>query len=80
MPKRQAWCAPEKRRAVYRDRRRMWNDDNTPLVLIVDDDAPIRELLSRWLTAAGYETLQAPDAEMALRIMMSGSPMSCCAT
>ncbi len=48
----------------------MTND--TPLVLIVDDDAPIRELLSRWLTAAGYETLQAPDAETALPIMMSG--------
>jgi DNA-binding NtrC family response regulator len=46
--------------------------NNTPLVLIVDDDAPIRELLSRWLTAAGYETLQAPDAETALPIMMSG--------
>ncbi len=36
----------------------MTND--TPLVLIVDDDARIREILSRWLTAAGYETRRRP--------------------
>jgi DNA-binding NtrC family response regulator len=41
-------------------------------VLIVDDDARIREVLSRWLTAAGFETREAPDAESALEILNAG--------
>jgi DNA-binding NtrC family response regulator len=41
-------------------------------VLIVDDDARIREVLSRWLTAAGYETVEAGDAESALEILKAG--------
>jgi DNA-binding NtrC family response regulator len=41
-------------------------------VLIVDDDARIREVLSRWLTAAGYETAEAGDAESALEILHTG--------
>jgi DNA-binding NtrC family response regulator len=35
-------------------------------VLIVDDDSRIRQVLSRWLAAAGYETREAQDAETAL--------------
>ena len=42
-------------------------------VLIVDDDARMREVLSRWLTAAGYETYEAPDAETALDLLNAGA-------
>ena len=42
-------------------------------VLIVDDDPRIREVLARWLTAAGYETLEAPDAETALPLLTAGA-------
>jgi DNA-binding NtrC family response regulator len=38
-------------------------------VLVVDDDARIRELLVRWLTPAGHETREAPDAETALELL-----------
>ena len=38
-------------------------------VLIVDDDARIRDVLDRWLVRAGYETRQAPDAETALELL-----------
>jgi DNA-binding NtrC family response regulator len=35
-------------------------------VLIVDDESGIREILGRWLSADGYDTREAPDAETAL--------------
>lgn len=35
-------------------------------VLIVDDDPRIREMLSRWLSAAGHGIAEAPDADAAL--------------
>jgi DNA-binding NtrC family response regulator len=38
-------------------------------VLIVDDEAGIRELLSRWLGAAGYRASQAPSAEAAVTML-----------
>ncbi len=38
-------------------------------VLIVDDEAAVRELLSRWLAAAGYEIRVAFTAETALAAM-----------
>jgi DNA-binding NtrC family response regulator len=41
-------------------------------VLIVDDDPRIREVLARWLAAAGYETLEASDAETALPLLTVG--------
>jgi DNA-binding NtrC family response regulator len=41
-------------------------------VLIVDDDARMREVLSRWLSAAGYETREAADAETALPLLTAG--------
>src|SRR5687767_7881169 len=34
-------------------------------LLVVDDDAFVREVLSRWLTDAGYECAQARDADEA---------------
>ena len=42
-------------------------------VLIVDDEAPIRELLSRWLEGAGYTIRQADSAEAALAMMATSS-------
>jgi DNA-binding NtrC family response regulator len=39
------------------------------VVLIVDDESGIREILARWLTAAGYETRESADAEGALEEM-----------
>jgi DNA-binding NtrC family response regulator len=41
-------------------------------VLIVDDDPRIREILARWLAAAGYETQEASDAETALPLLTAG--------
>jgi DNA-binding NtrC family response regulator len=38
-------------------------------VLVVDDEAQIRELLGRWLEAGGYEVREADTAERALEIM-----------
>jgi putative two-component system response regulator len=40
-------------------------------ILVVDDEAQIRDILQRGLTQAGYECLTAADAEEALRIMAS---------
>ena len=39
------------------------------VVLIVDDESAVRELLSRWLSAAGYLTHEAIDAESALEFL-----------
>ena len=39
------------------------------VVLIVDDEPAVREILSRWLSAAGYTTHQAADAESALELL-----------
>ena len=36
-----------------------------PVVLIVDDDARMREVMARWLASAAYETREAADAETA---------------
>lgn len=41
-------------------------------VLIVDDDPRMREVLARWLTAAGYDTREAPDAETGLALLTAG--------
>jgi DNA-binding NtrC family response regulator len=35
-------------------------------VLIVDDESVIREILTRWLSAEGYDIREAPDAATAL--------------
>jgi CheY-like chemotaxis protein len=38
-------------------------------VLVVDDEEAIRRLLSRWLTAWGYEAKEAANADDALELM-----------
>ena len=37
-------------------------------ILIVDDEAPIRQLLSRWINAIGYATMEADSAEKGLEV------------
>jgi len=44
-------------------------------VLIVDDQEPMRELLSRWLTPLGYEIFQAPSADAAV-LILENHPMA----
>ena len=39
-----------------------------PCVLVVDDDATVREVVVSYLQAAGHEVLEAPDGETALRL------------
>lgn len=38
-------------------------------VLIVDDEQPMRELLSRWLAAEGYALCEAANADAALTVL-----------
>jgi two-component system KDP operon response regulator KdpE len=38
-------------------------------VLVVDDEPPIRKLLRMGLTAQGYQTLEAPNAKIALELL-----------
>ena len=38
-------------------------------ILIVDDERPIREVLSLWLSAAGFTIVEAADAESALTML-----------
>lgn len=40
-----------------------------PIVLVVDDESQIRDLLARWIGAAGYEVRQAATAAAALEDM-----------
>jgi phosphoserine phosphatase RsbU/P len=42
-------------------------------VLIVDDEPRGRELLERWLSPAGYDTRQPPDAETALDLLTASA-------
>jgi DNA-binding NtrC family response regulator len=43
-------------------------------VLIVDDDKYVRDILARWLTAAGYQTRQAEHARAALEAITNDEP------
>jgi two-component system response regulator HydG len=42
-----------------------------PIVLVVDDESQIRDLLARWIGAAGYEVRQAATAAAALEDMQN---------
>ena len=41
-------------------------------ILIVDDEPDIRDLLSRWLVAEGYDCITAPDGNFALKSLTEG--------
>ena len=43
-------------------------------VLVVDDEAAIRGLITRWLEAAGYRTQAAVNAEQAIRDLDAAPP------
>jgi CheY-like chemotaxis protein len=43
-------------------------------VLVVDDEAPVQEVLRRYLTQAGYDILLAPNGAAALQLVHSGPP------
>lgn len=47
----------------------MFNNRRPGEVLVVDDEFAMREILSRWIDAAGFEVSAAPDAETALEIL-----------
>ena len=37
--------------------------------MVVDDEEVVRQVLRRWLISAGYEVIEAPDADGALNLM-----------
>jgi len=39
------------------------------LILVVDDEEPVRHVLRRWLTSAGHEVCEAENADAALAVM-----------
>ena len=45
-----------------------------PTVLVVDDDASIRQLFERWLLAQGYSVVTAADGEEALEVIRQQPP------
>ncbi|NNL98137.1 MAG: response regulator transcription factor [Acidimicrobiia bacterium] len=47
---------------------------NRRRVLIVDDEQELRAMLSAYLTADGFEVLEASDGEQALELAQSGDP------
>jgi two-component system phosphate regulon response regulator OmpR len=46
------------------------NSDHVDKILVVDDDARIRDLLRRYLTQEGFEVLQAEDGKALTRVLM----------
>jgi putative two-component system response regulator len=52
----------------------MRGDDERPLMLVIEDDATQRQLLSRVLEREGYATLTAPDGEEGLRLIIEIAP------
>lgn len=45
-----------------------------PVVLVVDDEAPIREVIRRYLVAEGYQVVEAADGESALEQFDAHAP------
>jgi two-component system cell cycle sensor histidine kinase/response regulator CckA len=43
-------------------------------VLVVEDEAPVREIAARFLRRAGYDVVTAPDAGTALELLRSAAP------
>ena len=50
----------------------MTENDSTRII-IADDESYICEMLCRWLTAEGYECVQASDGVEALEILQNGN-------
>jgi len=48
-------------------------DDQSFLILVVDDDAPLRMVTADLLVDAGYRVIEALDAQEALALLESGS-------
>ena len=46
------------------------NPDRADKILIVDDDARIRDLLKRYLVQEGFEVLQAEDGKSVTRLLL----------
>jgi CheY-like chemotaxis protein len=42
-------------------------------ILVIDDDAAVREMISKMLNSEGFEALTAADGEQALRVIRSHS-------
>jgi two-component system phosphoglycerate transport system response regulator PgtA len=47
---------------------------SSPAVLVIDDDAIMRELMTDWLLAAGYRVITAKDCEDALEQISAQRP------
>ncbi|MGQ9576910.1 MAG: HD-GYP domain-containing protein [Thermoguttaceae bacterium] len=45
------------------------NAQSTPVALVVDDEAPVRGVVARWLADEGFACVQAADAEEALELL-----------
>jgi two-component system phosphate regulon response regulator PhoB len=52
----------------------MNTDDQTPTILVADDEADVRDLVSYRLTRSGYEVIAARDGEQALRLAEEEQP------
>ncbi|MGV3620333.1 MAG: ATP-binding protein [Archangium sp.] len=52
------------------------SDGGGAVVLIVDDEAPLRRAIARLLTRHGYKVIQAEDGRAALAVMNSAEPIS----
>lgn len=46
----------------------------SPTILVIDDDAIMRELMADWLEAAGYQVITAVDCEDALKRVRASRP------
>ena len=51
-------------------------DDDRPLVLVVDDDPGVGQLITRYLTSAGYRAVQAFNGEQAVEAAARLSPIA----
>jgi two-component system, chemotaxis family, chemotaxis protein CheY len=43
--------------------------EKPPVALVVEDDAPVRELLAEVLSSEGYSTLEAEDGQQAIELL-----------
>ncbi|MCA9154355.1 MAG: hypothetical protein KDA38_06185, partial [Planctomycetales bacterium] len=46
-----------------------YQSSTTTTIVVVDDEAYVRDLISRWLAGAGYRVLTARNAEQAWRLL-----------